>query len=45
MEKKMTENKVKEAILTVTASARDQVAKYFEDKELSAIRIVVARGG
>jgi hypothetical protein len=41
----MTETKETEAILTVTPSAREQVAKYFEDRELTAIRIVVNRGG
>jgi Fe-S cluster assembly iron-binding protein IscA len=41
----MTENTEAEAILTVTTSAREKVAKYFEDKEQSAIRIMVARGG
>jgi len=32
-------------MLRVTSSAREQVAKYFEDKQLSAIRILADCGG
>jgi hypothetical protein len=32
-------------MLKVTPSAREQVAKYFEGRQLSAIRICANRGG